>query len=308
MRSSGHESFVCRYPWLPKAYAHLREDPRFFSDETQAMVKLGLGKNMVRSLRFWVQAFGLAASTDRSGRELNPTPLADQLLNRAIGWDPYLEDTQTLWLLHWNLATQENPLLAWEELLFRWSGQEIVRSSAITQFEARAAEHNMRATKRTLGQHFDIFVTTYFSTAVEDSSTILEDSLDCPLVELGLLVPAGKKTRARGGPEQIYRFRHEPKPEISAGLFLHCVTDFWQSKHCEEQTLSLQQISSGRHSPGTVFRLPELHIRERLESIESDSLGHYKYFESANQQQLQRSNGAAANFLASAYTGSVAHA
>ena len=51
-RFSGHESFACRYAWLPKAYRALRNDPLIFSDEPRAMVELGLGKNMVRSLRF----------------------------------------------------------------------------------------------------------------------------------------------------------------------------------------------------------------------------------------------------------------
>ena len=271
------------------------------------MVTLGLGKNMVRSMRFWVQAFGIATATDRSGRELLPTALAEALLDRDDGWDPYLEDTQTLWLLHWNLATHQNPLLAWEELLFRWSGRDIVRSSAVAQLKERADENKMRATKRTLEQHFDIFVGTYFSPKIEDPSKVLEDSLDCPLVELRLLMASGKKPRDRGASEQIYQFRHEPKPEISAALLMHCLSDFWDTKHADEQTLSLQQISSGRHSPGTVFRLPESDIRERLESIETDSLGYYKYFESVNLQQLQRSDEEAPGFLESAYTGDFTH-
>ena len=55
-RISGHESFPCRYTWLPKAVRGLDGNARLFSDEDQAMVDLGLGKNMVRSARFWAQA------------------------------------------------------------------------------------------------------------------------------------------------------------------------------------------------------------------------------------------------------------
>ena len=61
-RISGHESFPCRYTWLPKAVRGLADAPDLFSDEQQAMVKLGVGKNMVRAIRFWAQASGMAAS------------------------------------------------------------------------------------------------------------------------------------------------------------------------------------------------------------------------------------------------------
>jgi epsilon-lactone hydrolase len=54
MKFSGHETFACRYAWLPKALQAVESNPRIFSDEDQAMVELGVGKNMVRSIRFWV--------------------------------------------------------------------------------------------------------------------------------------------------------------------------------------------------------------------------------------------------------------
>lgn len=301
MRSSGHESFVCRYPWLPKAYAHLSENPRFFSDEADAMVILGLGKNMVRALRFWVQAFGVATPTDRSGRELVPTEFAERIFDVEDGWDPYLEDTRTLWLLHWNLTTQQNSLLAWEELFFRWSGRDILRSSAVAQFKERAEAEKMRATQRTLTQHFDIFVNTYFSAKIDDSSKVLEDSLDCPLVELRLLVAAGKKPRERGAPERIYQLRQEPKSDVRPAIFLHCLTEYWSAKHPQEQTLNLQQISTEPHSPGAVFCLPEADIRRRLELIERTSLGHYSYVESVNLQQVRRSESEPPDFIDSIY-------
>ena len=50
-RFSGHESFSCRYAWLPKAVESLKRDPLLFGDVDEAMVRLGLGKNMVKSLR-----------------------------------------------------------------------------------------------------------------------------------------------------------------------------------------------------------------------------------------------------------------
>ena len=59
-RISGHETFPCRYAWLPKAVRGLQKNSELFGDETNAMVNLGVGKNMVRSIRFWSQAMGMA--------------------------------------------------------------------------------------------------------------------------------------------------------------------------------------------------------------------------------------------------------
>lgn len=58
-RFSGHETFVCRYPWLPKAVRAVSENSEIFSDEDEAMVTLGVGKNMVRSIRFWADSLGV---------------------------------------------------------------------------------------------------------------------------------------------------------------------------------------------------------------------------------------------------------
>src|SRR5262245_51635447 len=110
VKYSGHESFACRYAWLPKSFQAIQADPRAFADEDRAMVELGLGKNMVRSARFWIEASGMAQST---GKGLEPTELG-KLIFRDHGLDRFLEDIQTLWLIHWNLSTNvEDPLFAW---------------------------------------------------------------------------------------------------------------------------------------------------------------------------------------------------
>ena len=103
MRFSGHETFACRYAWLPKALRAITVNPRIFGDEDQAMVELGVGKNMVRSMKFWVEATGMALSSDAG---LEATKLGSRIfLNK--GHDPFLEDVTTLWLLHWNLCSQD---------------------------------------------------------------------------------------------------------------------------------------------------------------------------------------------------------
>ena len=105
-RFSGHETFACRYAWLPKAYRAIAADASIFYDEDAAMVELGIGKNMVRALRFWVDAMGIARPTSERKHEI--TDLGHTVFG-SNGCDPYLEDARTLWLLHWNLTVPALP-------------------------------------------------------------------------------------------------------------------------------------------------------------------------------------------------------
>ena len=52
---SGHETFVCRHFWLKKGYDFLTQGGSFTDED--AVVSLGVGKNMVSSIRFWMRGF-----------------------------------------------------------------------------------------------------------------------------------------------------------------------------------------------------------------------------------------------------------
>ena len=92
---SGHESFHCKSLWLKKGYDFLAEGYAFNSPD--AVVRLGVGKNMVSAIRFWMKAFGLTIND-------TPTELARYIFAHDDGVDSFLEDINTLWLLHYSLV------------------------------------------------------------------------------------------------------------------------------------------------------------------------------------------------------------
>ena len=287
-RISGHETFPCRYAWLPKAVRGLQEDPKLFGDEEGAMVKLGVGKNMVRSIRFWSQVMGMAeAETKRPS--LSVTDFGRILLAEK-GVDPFLEDIRTLWLLHWNLATNiANPLLAWDFLLNRWQEPELVPSAALKALQKEAEKQENQFSMVTLEQHFNTFLHTYYPTRGRKGE-VKEDNLDCPLVELELVLKIGEREldRQSGKHETIYGFNREGKPDIRSELFVYCLNDFWEKRHGVESTLTLREIAHGHGSPGQIFKLPEEDVRTRVEALAQQTDGFLKYMESANLQQVQK--------------------
>ena len=262
VKFSGHETFACRYAWLPKALQAIQSDPKVFADEDQAIVELGVGKNMVRSIRFWVEASGMA-KTARAG--LEPTKLG-LLIFGTKGLDPFIEDIQTLWLIHWNLTTQiENPLFAWQFLFNRWHEPEFTESTALKAFAKETDGLSKRLSSVTLQQHFQVFLHTYVP-ARGQKGEIAEDNLDCPLTELELLVKIGE--RAPPGNtrrEPVYAFRRDEKPSISPELFAYCVEDFWQKVSPNEQTLPVRALVNGIGSPGQVFKISEEDIHNRVQ-------------------------------------------
>ena len=91
---SGHESFYCKSLWLKKGYDAIVSGADFNSPD--AVVRLGVGKNMVSSIRFWMKAFGLWDT-------MHVAPVASYLFGDG-GKDPYIEDVGTLYLLHYLLV------------------------------------------------------------------------------------------------------------------------------------------------------------------------------------------------------------
>ena len=261
-RFSGHETFAFRHAWLPKAYRLLKQDQSAFSNEDNAMIELGLGKNMVRSLRFWVEASGLARPVTGQGLEL--TDFAHDVFGPE-GFDPYLEDTRTLWLLHWHLSTRtEGALFAWRFMLNHWPFPELTRSEALAAFARESAKLGHSHSAITLSQHLDAFLHTYISG--RSSKVGIEDSLDGPLVDLSLLQPVGERKVDGGRRETIHAFRRELKPDITPALFDYCLADFWARFRDGEETLTLREVTLAVCSPGQVFKLPEDDVRSRLEA------------------------------------------
>ena len=306
-RISGHESFPCRYAWLPKVVRLLQRDPSIFKEDDDAMVELGLGKNMVRSARFWAQATEVISV---ARKKMSLTPFGHTVFgNNEL--DPFLEDIRTLWLLHWNLSTgSEPPLLAWDYLFNQSIEPEMTPSVVTRMLLTEASRYDDGLSIVTIQQHFDVFLHTYLPTR-RKKDKVQEDNLDCPLVELELIrrVRERESVRIKEDREPVYAFRYEDKPDITPELFAYCIADYWTKRFRNENTLPFRDIAHGPGSPGRVFKLTEDAIRTRLEGIASMSLGCFTYTESTQFQQLQRTGKAIAllTFLKKVYSGEASH-
>lgn len=102
---SGHESFPCKTLWLKKGYDFVVQEKNFSNPD--AVIDLGVGKNMVASIHYWLRVFKICKGDQ-------PTWLGRYLFDETNGKDKYIEDLATLWLLHFSLVLKTMPIrLTW---------------------------------------------------------------------------------------------------------------------------------------------------------------------------------------------------
>lgn len=279
-RFSGHETFSCRYTWLPKAVKLIKQNGRILTDDEESIVRLGIGRNMVKAIRFWVQAMGIAKTDRANGYTV--TDLGEIIFGEN-GFDKFLEDRKTLWLLHWNLLQNESPLFAWHFLFNKWNQPNLARNEVLSAFEREALKLEKQLSIVTLEQHFNVFLHTYIPTRGKKGK-VVEDNLDCPLAELELIEPTGKK-QDEDKFETIYTFRKDSKPDITSDLFIYCLVDYWQRNKPNEE-LTFREIFTFPNCIGQTFKLLETDLRERLYSLEGDSNGIMEYQETTSFQKV----------------------
>ena len=256
---SGHESFACRYGWLPKLYEAVNDDPELFSSDENAILRLGIGRNMIKSLRFWGEAFGL---TYTQGREVKTTEFARKLLDTRDGFDPYLETHGALWRLHW-LLTVHGGLAAWAIAFLETHDREITRERFVASVRSRASKIRRTITPRTAYNHVTVFLRTYVGNDYTEGSP--EEALGSPFQELELMrldTPVGVET---------IRFTRGPKRTLDPKTLAFVLHDFWRGTTPTSASLSLRTLMLSHASPGAVLLLNEIGLYESLEEICSAS-------------------------------------
>ena len=292
---SGHDTFSFRYGWLKKGVDALLERPDIFTADDATSI-FGVGKNMVRSIKYWCLATNLleeVAVPGNRAKHLRVTPLGRALVAES-GFDPYLEDSATLWLLHYQLTSMPGRSHTWYWIFNHFLKREFTRADLRQEMMGVASSiSSSRASKNTIKRDVDCFVRTYCPSRLRKSS-VLEDTLDCPLVELGLINElADHETLTFDGGER------STLPDL---LFAYTVLRFWELEQPKKNTCSFERLAYASGSPGRVFRMTDKELVSRLERIEKLTQGALSYDETAGLKQVyRRSEAPSFDFLGSVY-------
>lgn len=288
----GHEKFAFRDGWLKKGIDAACDDPMVFS-KNNGLVVLGVGKNMVRSIRHWCLATNITQEGEGKGRKtlIEPTPFGQELM-AAKGWDPYLEDTGTLWLLHWQLAMNLNRSLVWHIAFGHFYETEFTKKSLHAFMERQFERFGASTTSKMIEREIDCFLRTYAKTT--SNKRFSEDSLDCPLTELDLI---------RSIPEDnVYRFNIGPKPSLAPQIFGYGLLHFFAGAAQHRRTVALDECIYHPGSPGQVFRLDENSVVEHLNALGDLTDGRIRMQETAGLRQIYIESGSEQDYDQMAHT------
>lgn len=264
---SGHETFSCKIYWLKKGYDFVKAGNKFTEDDS--VVDLGVGKNMVTSIRFWLKAFGLTDEHDQL------TEFADFIFSDDKGVDPYIEDPMTLWLLHYQIV--KNNKASIYNLIFNRFRRERLEFNRIhlKQFVNRVcAEQEVNFSPKTIDADIKVFLSNYLS---QDSSDI-EDAYSNVLQELGL-INVSKQLDADDNLMDKFRFQLTPK-NIPIEAILYVVLDQTQST----TSTSLSSLANDPNNLGNIFLITESALAELLKTIPTEFA---VFSETAGNQVLQ---------------------
>jgi hypothetical protein len=251
-----HETFPLRYSWLTKGFQAIVDNPYIFNSP-EVTTTLGVGKNMVKSIQFWLTASQMIKN---SKNKIQPTELGSLIFDKEKGFDPYLEDEATLWLIHWLISTNPENAPAWFWFFNRFHKSEFTQEeSAESLIEFARQNVNKETAPTTLKVDTAILIRMYSRSEI-NTRTSVEEALDSPLSLLRLVsqVTGGRK----------YFSYPEEREDLTLGVFGFALLTLLETM--EKKTIPIGELMYSKTeypSLGAVFRLTENSLISKLEIL-----------------------------------------
>lgn len=249
----GHESFFIRKGWLNKGLRSVHAEPKIFVDKNQKpMDILGIGSNMVKSLRYWMQATGLTTENRFVGQEL--TEIGELIFEN----DKYIEEIGTLCILQYMLATNESLATSWYYFFNEFKLTEFNKDDFVLHFSNYLRLHDFSVSERSIEDDFNCIINTYVPRIKSNPGKVLpENNIDCPLGELGLIDIVNKK-------EKIYRKQSLAIDTIHPFIMLAFILK--QADGADE--VKINTIQNAKNGIGKVFDIEPVSMINLLNKLE----------------------------------------
>ncbi|MCR0417542.1 DUF4007 family protein [[Clostridium] innocuum] len=257
MKFRAHDTFFIRKGWLSKGMKYINLKPDVFVDkEENPMDVLGIGSNMVKALRYWLQAVGLT-NEPTSGKRIQTFT---ELGNMVYINDRYIEEIGTLHLLHYKLASNLSEATAWYYFFNEFSMSEFTKEDFVASLQnyVMMSEHEGSVAIRSLNDDFSCIVNSYLPRYKTNPNKIsAENNIDCPFGELGFIdiLSKDKKTFKKAIP-MVNSFN----PWVILAII---------SEQCNGKTeISLNELLTSKCNIGRIFNFDSITMLEVLRKVE----------------------------------------
>ena len=261
---SGHESFPCKTLWLKKGYDFVIQG-KVFSDP-EAVIHLGVGKNMVASIRYWLKAFGICEGNQ-------PTWLGNYLFNDDNGKDKYIEDLATLWLLHFTLVfNQEATLYHLFFCDYQKGHTHFERDQVVTKVKLGLIEVNKQNlfNENTVKKDVAVLIQNY----VLPRKTQSNEDFSSFLIDLDLI---RQNVEGKG-----YFFNLEGKRKVMKEIFMYALLMLKEREG--DNTISYEIIQD---EVGLVFCMQDFETIEMLKQVAKTYSKYISYSDNAGIRIIQ---------------------
>jgi hypothetical protein len=255
MKFRAHDTFFIRKGWLYKGMKNVDKDPAVFMGVNgNPMDILGIGANMVKALRYWLQAVGLTVEPSTGKRTQTLTPFGRVIFE----CDKYIEEMGTLWLLHYKLASNDEDATAWYYFFNEFRLNEFSRDDFVVQLNSYIRMNDNEVSERSLDDDYNCIVSTYVPRIKSNPEKVQpESNIDCPLGELGLVDIISKK-------ERLYKKCTPKKDTLHPLILLAVILD--NANGANE--IKISSIQNDKNNAGKIFNLDIITLVNLLNKIE----------------------------------------
>lgn len=257
MKFRAHDTFFIRKGWLSKGMRCVANKPDvFIARDENPMDVLGIGANMVKALRYWLQSVGLTVEPDKGKRIQSFTNLGKLIYEN----DTYLEETGTLYLLQYQLASQKEEATAWYFFFNEFSVSEFSKEDFVTALQKYIKMEDSEADVaiRSLNDDFQCIVNTYLPRYKSNPEKVSpENNIDCPFGELGLLDILNKQ-------KKTYKKCIPSIDTLNPYVVLAVIMDNADGRN----EISLNELLTAPCNIGKVFNLDSITMLDALYRIE----------------------------------------
>lgn len=258
MKFRAHDTFFIRKGWLSKGMERVVAKEDLFVDKQEnPMDILGIGSNMVKALRYWLQAVGLTYEPTKGKRVQKLTQLGEQIYAK----DRYIEELGTLYLLQYQLAKQEQEATAWYFFFNQFSMSEFTREEFVQSLQnyILMTEGSSSVAIRSLNDDFACIINTYLPRYKSSPGKLSpENNIDCPFGELALIDIADRKRKT-------YKKSIPAAGTLNPWVVLSVIMD--QSDGRNE--IGLNELLMKPCNIGKVFNLDAITMLDVLHEIEN---------------------------------------
>ncbi len=242
-----NESFYLRDGWLEKAINLIYENNQvnIFSKNNGISI-LGIGSNMVKSLKYWLQASNVIVASNTK-TELS---LFGNLLYK---YDRYLEDNFSIFLIHYNLVKnmKECPLFYG---LFNMDIKTFTKNDFVALINTYFQTLDLNVKKEYIEEDTGVLLKSYINENKVDNP---EDNYVCPLSYLRLLE---KKDDKYIKTKPLYQ-------GLSYLIIYICLQDLY-----EGNSFNIEDSIDEINSPMKIFNLDKNMYLQYLEEMKKNQL------------------------------------